>query len=57
MKSNIDHARALIEKAEHDLKAAEIGLEHYPEKEEVEKALSTALALRDALVPLIEPTT
>ena len=29
----------------------------YPEKEEVEKALSTALALRDAVVPLIEPTT
>ena len=28
MKSDLDHAKALLQKAEHDFKSAEIGLQH-----------------------------
>ena len=60
MKSGLDHARELTLKAEHDLKAAEIGLEHdapldtvcFHFQQAAEKLLKAVLTYRNIEYPL-----
>ncbi len=60
MKSGLDHARELLLKAEHDVRIAEIGLEHdgpldtvcFHLQQAAEKVLKAALTCRDIVYPL-----
>ena len=59
MKSNLDLARSLVQKAKNDLKAAEIGIEHgapldtvaFHLQQSAEKLLKAVLASRNMIYP------
>jgi HEPN domain-containing protein len=59
MKSGLDHAKVLLEKAENDIKIAEIGLEHgaptdtiaFHLQQAAEKTLKALLAFRSIVYP------